>query len=98
DRRVVEHYREPEPEAVVGLEPGDLVSVAYFHWTGDADELLRRVLLGDAGGLQQEHERAGRAVHDRHLGRGQLDIAVVDAEPGQRREQVLDRHDLAAFA
>ena len=43
-------------------------------------EALRRVLLGDAGGLEQEHERAGAAIHDRHFRRIHLDDGVVDAE------------------
>ncbi len=59
---------------------------------------LARVLLGDAGGLQQEHERTGRAVHDRHFRRGQVDVGVVDAQAGQRRHQVLDRLDLGRAA
>ncbi|EEF93622.1 hypothetical protein CATMIT_01746, partial [Catenibacterium mitsuokai DSM 15897] len=95
DRRMVEDHGEAQAEPVERLEAGDLVAVAHFHRVLDADETLGRVLLGDAGGLQQEHERAGRAVHDRHFRRGQLDIAIVDAQPGHRREQVLDGHDLA---
>jgi hypothetical protein len=43
--------------------------------------------------LQQEHERTGTAVHDRHLGRRKIDIRVVDAKAGYRRKQVLDRGD-----
>ncbi len=51
-------------------------------------------LLLDAGGLEQEHERRGAAVHDRHLGGREIDERVVDAEPGHRRQQVLDGADL----
>ena len=29
--------------------------------------------------LQQEHERTCAAVHDRHFGRGQVDVCVVDS-------------------
>ncbi len=43
-----------------------------------------------ARGLQQEHERPGRAVHDRHFRRGQFDKGVVDAQSRQRGHQVLD--------
>ncbi|MCY1435615.1 hypothetical protein D9M71_517160 [compost metagenome] len=42
-----------------------------------------------AGGLDQEHERTGTAVHDRYFRRRQLDIGVVDAQTRHRREQVL---------
>ena len=89
---MVELDGEAEAEAVVRLEARDLVAVAHFHRSLDADEALGRGLLDDAGGLQQEHERAGRAVHDRHFGRGQVDIGVVDAQAGQRRHQVFDGH------
>ena len=90
DRRVVEAHGEPDPEPVVRGEAGELVAVAHLDRPPDADEALRRVLLGDAGGLQQEHERAGRAVHDRDFGGGQFDVGVVDAEAGERGQQVLD--------
>ena len=96
--RVVEVDREPDAEAVVRLEPGDLVAVADLDRALDADEALGRCLFGDAGGLQQEHERTGGAVHDRHFRRGQVDIAVVDTQTGQRRQQMFDRHDLARTA
>ena len=80
------------------LEAGDLVAVAHFHRALDADEALGRVLLLDAGGLQQEHERTGGAVHDRHFRRGQFDVGIVDAEAGQRRHQVFDGLHLGAIA
>ena len=66
--------------------------------TGDVDAqiALRRVLLVDAGRLQQEHERAGAAVHDRQLGAGDVDVQVVDAEARERRHQVLDGRDARA--
>src|SRR3546814_885998 len=87
-----------QPEAVMRLETGDLVAVAHFHRVLDADEALGRALLDDAAGLQQEHERAGRAVHDRHFGRGQVDVEVVDAQAGERRHQVFDRLHPGAVA
>src|SRR3546814_7286468 len=43
-------------------------------------------------------ERAGRAVHDRHFGCGQVDVEVVDAQAGERRHQVFDRLHLGAVA
>ena len=54
-------------------------------------------LFLDARGLQQEHERTGAAVHDRHFGRGQVDIGVVDAQAGKRRQQVFDRRNAHAI-
>ena len=93
---MVEFDGEAEAKTVVGLEAGDLVAVADFHSLQDADEAFRRVLLDDTCGLQQEHERAGRTVHDRHFRRGELDVGVIHAQTGQCGHQVLDGHRLAA--
>jgi hypothetical protein len=59
----------------------------------DADEALGSVLLLDAGRLDQEHERRRTAIHDRDLGRCQVDMQVVDSETRERRHQVLDGRD-----
>ena len=95
---MVELDGEVQAEAIEGLEAGDLVAVAHFHRLADADEALGRFLLGDARRLQQEHERARGAVHDRHFGGRQFHIDVVDAQPGQRRQQVFDGLDLGRAA
>ena len=81
-----------------GSNRAHLSPSSHFDGVLDADETLGVVLLLDARRLQQEHERAGRAVHDRHFGRGQVDIGVVDAQAGHGRQQVLDGLDLAAAA
>ena len=57
------------------------------------DEFLRRVLVDDAGRLQQEHERRGAAIHDRQFRRIDLDERIVDAESCKRRHQVFDRRN-----
>ena len=95
DRGMVELDGEVEPEAVIRLEARDLVAVAHLDVALDADEALGGILQHDPGRLQQEHERTRRAVHDRYLGRRQLDEDVVHAQPGQCRHQVFDRHHLA---
>ncbi|MCY1311863.1 hypothetical protein D9M70_622250 [compost metagenome] len=95
---MVELHREPQLETVVRLEARHLVAFGHFHRAGDADEALGCVLLGNTGGLDEEHERAGGAVHDRQLGRGQFHVGIVDAQAGHRRHQVLDRLHLGAFA
>src|SRR5512143_377429 len=80
-------------EAVMRDEARPLVAVAHLDRLRDAHVLLRRILLDDAGGLQQEHEGRRGAVHDGNLGAGQIDQQVVDAEAGEGRHQVLDgRH------
>ena len=44
-----------------------LVAFLNRYLTLDADETLGCILLGNAGGLQKEHKRTGRAVHDGHF-------------------------------
>ena len=51
----------------------------------------------DAGRLQQENERSGTSIHDRHFGSRQIDNQVIDPESGQRRHQVFNRCDLDAI-
>jgi hypothetical protein len=58
---MVELDRETDAEAVMRARSGDLVAVAHLDVLSDPHETLGRVLLGDAGGLQQEHERARRS-------------------------------------
>ncbi len=60
-------------------------------------EALGPVLFGQARRLQQEHERIGAAIHDGHFGGGEFHDAVVHAQAGQRRHQVLDRGDARAI-
>ena len=90
---MVEVDREADLEAVERLEARPLVAVADGDRLLDADEALGLGLVFYAGRLQQEYERPGAAVHDRHFRRRQVDIGVVDAESGHRREQMLDRRD-----
>ena len=92
--RVLELDLEVDLEALVGLEARPLVAVPDFDRLADAHETLRRGLLLDAGGLHQEHERSGAAIHDRHFRRGELDERVVDAQAGERRQQVFHRRHL----
>ena len=58
--------------------------------------VLAALLHLEPGRLQQEHERAGAAIHDGHFGRGQIDVGVVDAETGERGHEVLDGRDAHA--
>src|SRR5690606_20411574 len=84
DRRMAELDRELEPKAEMRIEPRPLVAVADLDRLEHTDELLGRRLLDDAGRLDQEHEGTGRAVEDGDLGRGDVDVEVVDAQAGQR--------------
>ena len=78
----------------MGQEDGFLVAFADLDLTLDADELLGRALLLDPGGLDQEHEGSGAAVHDRHFGRAHIDVGIVDAETREGGHQVLHGRDL----
>ena len=49
--------------------------------------------LANADPVDGRHEGGGAAVHDRHFARVDLDVAVVDAQAAQRRQQVLDGAD-----
>ena len=57
------------------------------------DELARLGKLADADLVDGLDEGGGAAVHDRHFARVDLDVAVVDAQAAQRRQQVLHRAD-----
>ena len=83
-----------EAESVVRIEPRPLVAVLHLDAAQDAKEFLRRRLLLDARLLDEEDKRRRAAVHDRQLGRVELDVGIVDAEPAERRHQVLDGVDL----
>ena len=93
-RRMIEVDLDVDAEAVVRIEPHPLVAFLDLDALEHADEALRRVLLLDAGRLQQEHERRGAAVHDRHFGCREIDERVVDTQARHRRHQVLDGADL----
>ncbi|MNT27171.1 hypothetical protein D3C72_1627890 [compost metagenome] len=86
---MIEIDLEAHLETVEGHEGGALVALLHCHFAQDADELLRGVLLLQAGGLNQEDEGTGAAVHDRHFRRGEFDVGVVDAQACHGRKQVL---------
>jgi hypothetical protein len=54
---------------------------------------LASVLFFDPGRLDQENERASRAVEDGHFGRIQINPGVVDTEAGKGRHQVFNGPD-----
>ena len=87
---MVELDRERDLEALERFETRPLVPVLHGYRLPDSDELLGRVLLLDAGRLNQEYERTGAAVHDRHFRCAHVHVRVVDAESRHGREQVLD--------
>ena len=97
--RIVLEYGHVEPDRELDLEPVErpelrpLVPILHPHLPPDPQKPLGGGLLLDAGGLEEEHERPGAAVHDRDLGGAQVDVGVVDPEAGHRREQVLDGRD-----
>ena len=72
-------------EAIKWIEARPLVAIFDAHTFLDAHETFGRALLFEPGGLKEEHERAGAAIHDGHLRRAHLDKGIVDAETRERR-------------
>ena len=93
--RVIELDLEVDLEAIERSKLGPLVAVLDAHRFLTRTKRFGRALLLDSGRLQQENERTGAAVHDRHFRRAQLDKGIVDSEPGERRQQMLDGRDPA---
>ncbi|MNN36453.1 hypothetical protein D3C81_1503520 [compost metagenome] len=91
EHRVIEIDLETHLEPVERQESGALVAVFHCHFAQDADELLGCVLFFQAGRLNQEYKGSCATVHDRHFGRGELDVGVIDAQASHGREQVLNR-------
>jgi hypothetical protein len=85
DVGVLELDVEIDAEAVVGCELGPAVAALDAHGAPHAHEVLGLLLLLDARRLEQEHEGAGAAVHDRDFAAAEIDTGIVDAEPGERR-------------
>jgi hypothetical protein len=77
-------------------EAHPFVAFAHFDAFKHADELFRGLLLFDPRRLQQEDERPRAPVHDRHFGRGDVDVRIVDTEARERGHEMLDRRDAHA--
>ena len=73
------------------------VAVRHAHRLADLDVAGRLVLIEQSGLEERGGDRRGTAVMPLgHLHRARLDDQVVDAEPGDRREDMLHRMDLHA--
>ncbi len=68
-------------------------TVGHFDTLEDADHTARRILLNDTGAFDQEHERLGTAIHDRHFAAIELNLDVINPATGQRCHDVLDGTD-----
>ena len=77
------------------MRPQLAPAVAFVHANGlqDLDEFARLMQLADADAVDGRDEGGRAAVHDRHFAGVDLDVAVVDAQAAQRRQQVLDGAD-----
>ncbi len=85
-------------EVIRGIERNALVPLAQRDRPQHLQELFRgRQALHARLVEDQVDERRGAAVHDRHFRCVQLDDDVVDAERGERGEQVLDGLDRDRF-
>src|SRR5690554_5779616 len=81
-------------EALVRQETCLLALLLDDHFALDANKFLRCILLSNARRLNQEYERAGTAIHDRHFRCTEIDIGVIDAQARKSRHQVLYGSDL----
>src|SRR4030095_4299776 len=81
-----------------GLDGDAAIAVADLDRAADAQGAPPLALPEHAGRADQVHEGRGAAVHDGQLGAVDLDAGVVDAEPEERREQVLDGADAGLTA
>ena len=66
-------------------------AVRHPHRPHNLNRLDRRVLLDDAGAVDQEHEIPRRAVQDGHLRSVDFEHGIVHAAPGKGRHDVFDR-------
>ena len=90
---MVKFNREADLEAVKRLKHDPFTALLDPHLLPDAQKPLGRVLLLNAGGLDQKHKRAGAAVHDGHLIGAQINARIVNAKARQRREQMFNGGD-----
>jgi len=91
--RMVVKQRVCHLEPVEGLELYHFVTLTYPDFLGNTDVLLGRILFLDTGGLDEENEGAGTAIHDGNFGCTDVHETVVDAEPGHGRHQVFHGGD-----
>ncbi len=89
---------EAQREFGSGPERGGRIAVGDLHRAQHLDRTARGALLDQAGALHQLDEGRGAAIHRRHLGTVDLDQHVVELEPGEGREQMLDGGDRHAIA
>ena len=77
------------------MRPQFAPAVAFVHANRleDFDEFARLVQLADADAVDGRDEGGRAAVHDRNFAGVDFDVAVVDAQAAQRRQQVLDGAD-----
>ena len=91
---VVERVADAEGRRGDDVDPAP--AAADADRIGQRERPAARRLLVAPGCGEQRHERLRAPVGRRDLGTVHLDLEVVDAEPGGRGEQVLDRLDTRA--
>ncbi len=74
-----------------GAQLGECLALRDPDGAQDLDLPARRVLLDDAGAINQENQRSGRAIDDRQFRPVDLGEGIVDAAARQCGHQVLDR-------
>ena len=95
---VVEADRVADLEVVGGAQPRALRAVHHLDLLPDLDVEARHGEGPQPRLVQEDDEGGGAAVEDRDLGAVDLHPHVVDTQPRERREQVLDGADRDATA
>ena len=86
--------RKSQRKTFVRLEacPFSLITLAFtdFNRLKNTQELLGYALLFNAGRTQQVHKRCSAAIHDGHFLGCEVNVKIVDTQPGQGGHQVFD--------
>ena len=80
EHRVIKVDAKADLEALERQESRFLVAVFHGYFPLDTNKAFGRFLFRDPCRLQQKHEGAGTAVHDRHLRGTELDETIVDTQ------------------
>ena len=97
ENRVIEVDTKRHLEALKGDKGGCFAIFFYRNFPLDPNKLLGGILFCDAGRLNQKDKGTCAAVHDRHFGRAQLDVGIINTQTRHCRQQVFDRVYLGAI-
>ena len=98
EHRMVEFDGEGDFKAVIRRKTHPFAGFFHFNRFQNFQKTLLRLLIDNAGILQQIDKRQARAVHNRDFGRIQFNQRIIHAISGQCRHNMLDgAHAHAGF-